>query len=382
MTAPRAEPAPRRAPEAARAALAGHLPSLDGVRGLAILLVLFHRFDLYPETSSVSRVLARLCDLGWVGVQLFFVLSGFLITGILLDSKGSANYFAAFFMRRALRILPLYYATLVVGLILVPLAMGEPSRAGDEPLLWCFLSNWPTQEHSVFPHFWSLAVEEQFYWVWPFVVYALDARKLSWLCGALAAGALVVRIGVLAAGLNPEQVYTWTICRMDALANGAALAALFRMSATREWLARFRSWIAAATLALVLAAFVLTNRYERIGSAGQTLGYTVLALAFTVLVGAAALGEIEKRGFAVRFFSLPPLRTLGKYSYAAYIFHVAIHHTLVKYWVRIEREPTLLGALGYAAVGIVLSLLAAFASYQLFERHFLALKRRFAVRAH
>lgn len=381
MTAPQAEAMPRRGPETARAALARHLPSLDGVRGLAIALVLFHRFDLYPETSSVSRLLARVSDLGWIGVQLFFVLSGFLITGILLDSKRSANYFAAFFMRRALRILPLYYAALVVGLVLVPLALGQPLRAGDEPLLWCFLSNWPPPHHSVFPHFWSLAVEEQFYWVWPFVVYALDARKLVWLCGALAVAALVVRIAAFGAGLDPEQVYTWTICRMDALANGAALAALFRIDVAREWMARSRWWIAALTLALVLAAFAPTHRYERIGSAGQTLGYSVLALAFAVVVGAAAQGELAKRGFVMRFFSLAPLQTLGKYSYGAYILHVPIHHWLVRYWSHGEGDSTLVEALTYAAVGFAVTLVAAVVVYHLYERHFLALKKRFTVRA-
>ncbi len=381
MTAPRADATPHDAASKARTALSGHLPSLDGVRGLAIVMVLFHRFDLYPETSSVSRLLARLSDLGWIGVQLFFVLSGFLITGILLDSKGSPNYFAAFFVRRALRILPLYYATLLVGLVLVPLVTGQPSRAGDEPLLWCFLSNWPRQHQSLFPHFWSLAVEEQFYWVWPFVVYALDARKLVWLCAALAASALVVRIAAFAGGLDPEQVYTWTICRMDALANGAALAALFRLTRARDVLARFRWWIGSSTFALLLVAFVLTHRYERIGFAGQTLGYSVLALAFAVVVGAAAQGELAKRGLVRRFFSLPPLQTLGKYSYGAYILHVPIHHWLVGYWSHAERESTLSEALLYAAVGFAVTLLAAVVVYHLFERHFLALKKHFAVRA-
>src|SRR4051794_26430990 len=113
-----------------RKALAGHLPSLDGVRGLAILLVLAHNFNVLPgDEGGIARVIALATNAGWIGVQLFFVLSGFLITGVLLDSRGAPNYYQAFFGRRVLRIFPLYYGTLFVAFVVLPL-VGAPAPDG------------------------------------------------------------------------------------------------------------------------------------------------------------------------------------------------------------------------------------------------------------
>src|SRR4051812_39004746 len=105
---------------ASRRAHEGFIPALDGLRGIAILLVLFHHFTIYRPDRGLDKWLANIPAAGWIGVDVFFVLSGFLITGILLDARDRRHYFRNFYARRALRIFPLYYLVVFVGLILLP----------------------------------------------------------------------------------------------------------------------------------------------------------------------------------------------------------------------------------------------------------------------
>src|SRR5262249_31198346 len=128
-----------------RRMLRGHVPALDGVRGLAILLVIIHNAGgpVGPSEGVVMKLFDVVTNVGWVGVQLFFVLSGFLITGILLDTRGKARAWSAFYMRRVLRIFPLYYAALIVAFVGAKLVLGRPATA-EAHALWYFLyvSNW------------------------------------------------------------------------------------------------------------------------------------------------------------------------------------------------------------------------------------------------
>src|SRR5262245_39580963 len=151
-----------------------HIPALDGLRGIAILLVIPHNADVFSNSAAWLWPAALLAHAGWIGVQLFFVLSGFLITRNLLDSRAADNYFQSFYWRRVLRIFPLYYLTLIAGLVIAPRLFQFPSGAlaslQNQAWLWTFLSNWTQPlglEVSGFSHFWSLAIEEQFYLVWP-----------------------------------------------------------------------------------------------------------------------------------------------------------------------------------------------------------------------
>jgi peptidoglycan/LPS O-acetylase OafA/YrhL len=366
-----------------RKAAARHLPALDGVRGVAILVVLWHRFNLYSTHTPLGRALDRGAALGYIGVQLFFVLSGFLITGILLDSQTAPNYLSSFFGRRVLRIFPLYYGTLFAGLVLLPLLSGGSSQAGEAPWLWLFLSNWPKDADHGFPHFWSLAVEEQFYFVWPFVVRTLGTRRLIRLCAALVVISFISRSASRALGVDPEQVYTWTICRMDALASGAAVAALVRSAEDYARLQRFWKPLVAGTLLLTLAVFVMTHGDERTRISTQTIGYTTLSITFAVLVAVLVRAEAKNsHGPLETIFRAAPLRTLGKYSYAAYVFHVPVHHLMVHYWPHANDADGLmpLRALAFAAIATLVTFCAAVASYHLFEKHFLALKKYFSVR--
>ncbi len=143
---------------------------IEGLRGLAIFLVLLHNIDAFPD-EGLFRAPSAVSYAGWVGVQLFFVISGYLITGGLLDTRSASNYFSGFLMRRVLRILPLYLFALVLFLVVLPRILELPVEIlrtySEQAPLWLFMNNW-TQPYSGavywFPHFWSLAVEEQLTW--------------------------------------------------------------------------------------------------------------------------------------------------------------------------------------------------------------------------
>src|SRR6185503_19750329 len=173
-------PALRDAAAGTSSASRSHVPSLDGIRGLAIAIVLVHNgtFILHGSHATLPKVAAAVAAAGWLGVQLFFVLSGFLITGILLDSRTRPQFFRTFYTRRTLRIFPLYYAFLASALFIVPLLANVPdwhaTALRNQVFYWTYTSNWANPLGYAIPglsHFWSLAVEEQFYLFWPVVVF-------------------------------------------------------------------------------------------------------------------------------------------------------------------------------------------------------------------
>ncbi len=190
----------------------GHLPALDGLRALAVFVVVEHNISLVSGGEGLLlHQLESMLHRGWMGVQLFFVLSGFLITRILLETRRSPEYFRSFYSRRALRIFPLYYATLIFLFLLLPALGQTPSvLAEDMPFsrqvwLWAYLSNWTGPRGlgggspPVF-HFWSLAVEEQFYLLWPLVVLFCTPKRLMQVCGGVVLASLLCRAAYLVAG--------------------------------------------------------------------------------------------------------------------------------------------------------------------------------------
>ncbi len=172
------------------------VPALDGLRGLAILAVVeFHFAEGLTNASRPESAIYNVFRTGWLGVDLFFVLSGFLITGILSNSKGTPGYFRNFYWRRALRIFPPYYAFLFVFGVLYPLARHRPL---DAPWWhWTYLTNvaiaagLPVNSCS---HFWSLAIEEQFYLLWPLLIYMLSRKAAMNACIACVGIAAAARI--------------------------------------------------------------------------------------------------------------------------------------------------------------------------------------------
>lgn len=362
-----------------------HVPALDGLRGLAILLVIPHNADVFSGPAGMMWPAAMLAHAGWIGVQLFFVLSGFLITGNLLDSQRSTNYYSSFFARRVLRIFPLYYGVLLIGLVLVPRLVTLPAETlathTHQVWLWTFLINWSEPfgwSVSGFPHFWSLAIEEQFYLLWPFLVHKRTPRAVWMLCAGIVVAAFVFRCALMLGGAKAEILYMFTVSRMDALAIGAACAALLRTPAAAANLHRYDRHFWKAGLLLAVVAMVATRGFEIYGAAMFTFGYPLLSTAFALLLLATLAPATGVAGAYQSVLNFGPLRSVGKYSYAMYVLHMPIQLTVgARALTWFKSHGVFLYPLLYPLLIALLSYLAAFASYHLYEKHFLKLKRRF-----
>jgi peptidoglycan/LPS O-acetylase OafA/YrhL len=361
------------------------IPALDGIRGLAIIWVILHNAMDQPAAlpSIAMKVVAALVHPGWIGVQAFFALSGFLITSGLLATQRSANYFRDFYVKRALRILPLYYSVLLALFVLAPHLgwLDWPHGYRGHASLWLFTVNWTHDAPYGFAHFWSLAVEEQFYLLWPLVVWRMHRRSLFWCCLGISIAALVLRCALLASEADPWTLYTNTACRMDALALGAAAACISRDAAWSAWLRPRASQMLLLAALLILGGIPLTHVYDRYRTAGETIGYTLLAVCSALLVLSVALQNREvRRPVAIAILSAGPLRSFGKYSYAMYVFHGIINKLIGEPWLgrHFGSQPATGVVFLYALALLGVSYAIGYCSYHLLEKHFLKLKNRLA----
>lgn len=363
------------------------LTSLDGWRGVAILLVFVRHYFLTTQVHQPwIRAAMGVASAGWIGVDLFFVLSGFLITGILLDTRGHKSYFRNFYARRTLRIFPLYYGVLLLALALTPflhlqwrpadvthfLYVGniavqfDPSLMGIKP--WINLDA-----------LWSLAVEEQFYMLWPLaVLWIADRRPLRWIAGLMGI-ALLLRVGMLVL-LPVGHAFEWNYkvlpMRADGLLCGAAAAILFRSGSAQHGADRLRlpSWFAGAGIAAII---VCDHRLEFHSVLSSILVFPCLGILFARLL----LVALHARTWAYRIGSTGWLRFFGRYSYGMYIFHRLLNSVGLMRWLQERTGSMLLGGVLYVILMLALATVAAVLSYELFERHFLKLKRRFSYSA-
>ena len=370
--------------------LTAHFPALDGLRGLAILLMLFNMLNLLePQPGVIAYVFGHITFVGWIGVQLFFVLSGFLITGILIDTQRAKNYYSGFYVRRALRIFPLYFGVLAVAFILLPAIGIVPSRVAmdqsSQIWLWTYLSNWPTvfgTGSHAFPHFWSLAVEVQFYLLWPLLIRSRSPEQCVWLCLSVAVISFVTRCILAFAGVGVESIYENSLCRMDALALGGAVAAALRMTHWKDRLVAMRDKFLLWAIMLALIGFV-TTRFNYSTLLGETIGYTIVSLIFMLFLIAAAGADMAGSSGWGRALRFPPLRMLGKYSYAMYVFHKPLHDYVGRPLVaamHLDVSASVPLAATYIVIGIVVTFAVAFVSWHVYEKHFLNLKRFFVPR--
>lgn len=373
---------------APRFELPAELPTLNGIRGVAIFLVLIHTTNVLTDWDDpLGHGLARLAGLGWVGVQLFFVLSGFLITRNLLKTQGAKGYFKAFYGRRFLRIFPLYYATLFFFFVLLPwVGHVPPGVEADRPTqiwLWLFLSNWTQQigwGGLSLPHFWSLAVEEQFYLLWPLVVFSRTPKQLLRICALIAVASLAIRCAMVWHGCPPLLIYTSSLCRMDALAMGASVAAWAHMPRGVDSMVSRRAWLLGAAAALLVAGKLIPQGFGMTDPAGQTLGYSMLGAICALVIAASLASECLPKGIWSRVFASPWLQSVGKYSYAMYVFHAPLGGYVGL--VLLDRlgwhsHPTTLQAFAYEVAIGVCTFALAWCSYHVLEKHFLKLKRHF-----
>jgi peptidoglycan/LPS O-acetylase OafA/YrhL len=371
--------------------IGNHLPALDGLRGVAILLVMFHHFTAYggmnPRTSP-DRMFKQLSLLGWIGVDLFFVLSGFLITGILCETLGKRHFFRNFYLRRTLRIFPVYYATLLVAFIVIPAAFaisgGYAKLLGDQLWYWFYAMNlnlawngWP--EFFAFSHFWSLAVEEQFYLVWPLLIFAAGSRRMVAVCVSVAIAAPLFRWWLVESG-SALGGYVLMPARCDALAIGGLIALLMRDSAGVARTVRWSGPLLFASSGALLSLLISKRGLPTEDPLVQTVGFSLIAVLFgAVLVRTLITPEHSRLR---RVLESRAMRVTGRYSYALYIFHHPVAIYLGSRWMPVGELPRVLssqlpGQLAFCALAGSVSFGLAWVSWQLIEAPFLRLKARF-----
>jgi peptidoglycan/LPS O-acetylase OafA/YrhL len=319
-------------------------PALDGLRGIAIVGVLFGHLAPHstPEGSPWLAPLVWVSLFGWTGVDLFFVLSGFLITGILFRNRYASNYFSAFYTHRSLRIFPLYYLLLII-FTFVPLVYGVATKtnlSGEGTVwpYWLFLSNFwilsgylDTAYIGVLAPTWSLAIEEQFYIAWSIAVKWIGtARHLALAVAAVLLCCIGLRIYLLSGASGRDEtelsnIFYFTLTHLDGLCVGILARLSYDNLKQRHLIERFSRywWIWAVTTACILLAdshFGWPNVYNCYQPIMLSVGFTVLALMYSAIL----LHGVVIDGWVRAAFESSPLKRLGAYSYCIYLFHMPI----------------------------------------------------------
>ena len=303
------------------------VPELDGLRGIAILLVLVYHFGAdFSGTGVLPSSVVTVIKQGWIGVDLFFVLSGFLIGGILIDSRRSPQFFKSFYVRRFFRIVPLYWLLFALSLVGVP---GVPKVRSEVPwyAFLTFTQNfWTAQGRPAMVAFmgvtWSLAVEEQFYLAIPVLIRAVREKYLPWLVLGLVVMAPVLRLVLyyyLTGDMRRAAPYELTPCRADALGLGVLAAIVLRKPQVWQALAE-RGWLLNAAL-LVLAMgmpyFLRANMHQS-SLVNTSLAYTWIALFFVCLL---LIAVTQKQAIISRPLRARALMATGGLAYCLYLFH-------------------------------------------------------------
>jgi peptidoglycan/LPS O-acetylase OafA/YrhL len=362
------------------------LPALDGLRGLAILSVLAWHYvaALTPWDPAWARATRAALAYSWTGVDLFFVLSGFLVGGIVLDQRRAPNFVAVFYARRALRILPLYWLVLAAftasGALLAD-RLAEPAREwlhGNPHSLSTYLTFGQNVATGLFsPQLaepgwvnvtWSLAVEEHFYLVVPLAMWLLPARALPWaLLAAVASGPLARWL--VSSTLGDASVYVLTPCRIDAIVLGVLCAWAIRQPRLRAALRPRPLYAAAALLAAALVAAQLVD----VGRAFPVAGYSVASLFYACVL---LLAVVEERGPLAAVLRSRALQRTGLLAYGLYLLHQPVNglgHALL-----LGAAPSLATAAGAAitAGALVVTFLLAELSWRVLERPLIAVGQR------
>ena len=370
-----------------------HIPALDGVRGVAILLVMVHHLFVLQPTTRIEKSLESVAALGVFGVDLFFVLSGFLITRILLVGGGTPYALGGFYLRRMLRIFPLYYFLLALCFIVLPFAMRAVPEAAAKlgrfqgaanDWLWyvLFLTNFSVAaagkwRHGVMDVTWSLAIEEQFYLIWPWVVRLCSPRQLERVCLMFILVALGCRISLWVAGASDLTIYVLTPCRMDALAIGGLLAArTFRVPLDSLTVKAAGLVVAVGVPVVVSLAALGLLHYQQPWV--YTFGYTLMDLiggAIIILAITSPTSSLQRS-----ILTNGVLTFFGKYSFAIYLIHLPIRAVIRDLFFGDSQFQTMpggqiVGQIAFYFIATLGVIPFALLSWHLIEKRALELKR-------
>jgi peptidoglycan/LPS O-acetylase OafA/YrhL len=353
-----------------------YYPALDGLRGLAILMVvIMHNFRFMNYFFF-----------GWLGVDLFFVISGFLITDILLNTAGKPHYLRNFYMRRVIRIFPVFYVAMAVCLFVIPVFFKELNITyyrENQVYLWTYLQNWlfifrPPYGDPILLHSWSLAVEEQFYIFWPLIILLVkDPKRLlvisCFLLLAVAITRYLIWINQIES-LSYSSLYTFT--RIDGICIGAMIALLFRISPS--WLKKNTTWIVLLMAAINLGFYLINNSQSFSLPYRAFVGYTTFAVLFGVLLYETVMNKSP----IIRFlFDNSFMRFFGKISYGFYVYHWPITLIMLPAIMSWMKEHFKWGGDLYLYLGSTIVTLVAisvsYISYRFFEKPLLQLKKKY-----
>jgi peptidoglycan/LPS O-acetylase OafA/YrhL len=359
-----------------------HIPALDGVRGLAVLtVVIYHAGGGAQSSNLMVRIFGTAIQIGWTGVTLFFILSGFLITGILWESRGAPNWYRNFYMRRTVRIVPLYYLALLI-VMAGAFVLGNPRDIASH--LWIYslyLQNIPhfamigANLNSPFKlfHFWSLAVEEQFYLIWPFLLLRVRSTvQMKHLCAITFLLSLAFRI-VMWWGLGDEGVSgEMLFARAGELALGAWIAMSYRQPGWRKVapiLSRLTPLFLLAFLATCLPGHSLRFQQKWV----LTLGLSFISLFWGCFLVAALRPGLVGSMMQARW-----LRWIGGISYGIYVYHVLLAVVFARMAEHLVPSGNRNVTLGLTfAITVVGSIAVAWVSFHLVENPILKLRKRF-----
>ena len=367
-----------------------HYSAINGLRGIAVLLVLWFHSSYFVTIGTEFNLEGftyyyyLLTILGETGVDLFFVLSGFLITGILIDTSNDKHVFKNFYIRRSLRIFPLYYAVLFIFLAYFLFIFGFNGLDHWKIFTHLFyIQNWSLTHNDdqfiLLEHTWSLAVEEQFYLFWPllflfFYEKGQGVKQTIYLCLFMICLSWILRFYFM--DLNRHKfAYTFTISRLD----GLALGALLSISCThyRKLLVKYRHLFLVAVVFLLSLLLIVLFSNDISNGAHHEMTRVGLAICTTLYTCLLAYIFLSDRSVIKSFLKISVLRGLGRYSYGIYIFHSPVMMITVRqiyqydigYWR---------AHLALLLIGTIISYVLAYFSYNLFEKRILCLKDKYA----
>lgn len=345
-----------------------HIDSLDGLRAVAALMVMFFHFFQHVSTShSFVLFIKKISGFGQTGVSLFFVLSGFLITRILLKEKQSEKYFLNFYVRRSLRIFPLYYFYLLLVFFIIPFFENASIPALSQQIYhWVYLQDFAItfKWNYLGPiHFWSLAVEEHFYLFFPLLVYFLKEKQLVLSLCVLIIVSITLRFMLSS---NGYEVFYFTFTRLDELCLGAFLAFLELKGKFTEGSAKRFLYVLGLMLAPIFLLWYFFTSESNVFV--QTFKYLLISIIYFCVIG--FIITATKTNFLNKILATKPLLFTGKISYGLYVYHGLCFAYFAKYF---HTDYILLNFFA----SFIFSFIVATISFYAFEKHFLKLKKYF-----